>query len=433
MRRWPILIVCSLASLPSVAQVPDPGIMALAVPQAPPPVIHQGDGSKATPPPALVATPSAVQPPEVVPDDGGLRDTLNSASARPVPDVVEKPPAFIERVEYLRKHHDDILAIDYLRQVITVGEIRPQYRARAIVELADCLAAQHQEAESLCWLKIWMQLYPMRPEIGAVAYRIGSLYTQLGLPNLARDAYYLALAHAVNAGQVQSDEDLKRYTRLTTGTLWALAANEYQGGQWKRAADLFARYREEAQSASAISLEKAAYLQADCYYQLRQTEQATSLYEETLKAHPFNPLAPEARLRLYHLYIVKKAPDKAREELQALAWTVRTAFPQEETYWQKQTAELLLAINQKNASVLPPLVQESSHLAPEGKTWQEALNHYDALVGYQAVTTQAIMDSNVNSSGKAEVRHGLLEEDDLLAMNRHMNQLLPPPRTASIQ
>jgi len=72
-------------------------------------------------------------------------------------------------------------------------------------------------------------------------------------------------------------------------------------------------------------------------------------------------------------------------------------------------------------------------LSPEGKTWQEALNHYDALVRYEAGTTQATMGGPVKSSSRNEAFHALPEEEDLLAMNRSLNQLLPPPRTASTQ
>ena len=142
-------------------------------------------------------------------------------------------------------------------------------------------------------------------------------------------------------------DDLRRYTELTVGTLWGLATNEYRSGQWDRAAELLARYRKECPTASPLSLEKSAFLQADCYYQLKQTDKATALYEQTLQQHPFNPLAPEARLRLYHLYVIQKQPEKARDELESLAWTVRTVWPQEETYWQKQTAQMLLASQQK--------------------------------------------------------------------------------------
>jgi tetratricopeptide (TPR) repeat protein len=357
-------------------------------------------------------------------NDGEIRDSIG-VSARPIQDVEEKTPYYFQHVDFLRQHNDLILADDYLRQIITRGNVLSQYRSRAILELADCLEAGKNHAESLCWLKIWMQLYAARPEFGAVAYRMGTLYRQMGLPDLARDAFYLALAHTVNQGEVKSEEDLKQYTRLTEGILWALAANEYQNGQWARAAELFQRYRQEATSTTAHSQEEAAFLQADCYYQLRNTPAATALYEETLKDHPFNPLAPQSRLRLYHLYIVQNAPLKAQAELEALVWTVRSVWPKDEAYWQKQTAELLLAINQKNVVVLPPLLQESALLPPEGKTWQEALDHYDTLVGYQAATMHSNMDKILGSSAKPSDSGVLAEERELLAMDRQMNQVLP--------
>jgi len=465
MYRWFLLLTCGCAILPGSAQVPDPGTMAQELPRSSSLLVHPDQGTlladvsaRALSPSGipLLTTPNTIRDDSQTPvpaadqvsasttapaapaldlpyDASNIRDTIGPISIRPLPDAAGQLPVCFQQVDFFRKHNDNIMAIAYLRQLITYGNFIPQYKARAILELADCLDAAHQKAEALCWLKIWAELFPARPEMGSVAYRIATLYTQMGLSDLARDAYYLALAHTVNDGQVQSAVDLKSYSRLTEATLWGLSANEYQSGNWARAAELFERYRKEAPSASAFSLEKASYLQADCYYQLKQADKAATQYETTLAQHPFNPLAPEARLRLYHLYILKNEPEKARAELESLAWTVRTVWPKDETYWQKQTARLLLALNQKNNLVLPPLVQESALLPPEGKTWQEALNHYDALVSYQAVTTQANMDSPVSSSLTADPRHGLAEENDLQAMNRYLNQVLPQTRTASTQ
>jgi outer membrane protein assembly factor BamD (BamD/ComL family) len=476
MYRW-ILPAFGLMGLPVFAQVPDPGVIAaetvptrvaqndpppasLVVPAAtpassptdnplaPPPDPQSAPVSQAAPAPYISPAPAPNNLSSVAPatspddesseiptpvardahsDDGVLHDTVNKASVRPTPDIKEPTPAYFAQVAYLRKHNDNFMAVSYLRKILANTTLRPQYRARCMLELSDCLAASHQEPEALCWLKLWTEMYPSRPEIGAVAYRLGTMYTRMELPDLARDAYYLALAHTINQGEVQTPEDLKQYTRLTVGTLWALAANEYQAGQWARAAELFDRYRKEATGASDTSLEKAAFLQADCYYQARDTEKSWALYKEMLEKHPFNPLAPQARLRLYHLYLVKKLPAKAQAELEALVWTVRTVWPKDEAYWQRETARLLLALNQNNVGILPPVLQKSSLLPPEGKTWQETLNHYDTLVSYQAAKTNKFMDQSVvQISGK----HDLVEEDNLLAMNSYMNQLLPPPRTA---
>lgn len=457
MSRWLILVACGFAVLPGRADIPGPGMMSVtangsgpslravdeSMPDKPklpvevlPPVpkkhdapvkLAQLDEAAPTLPEKVEAPEKATQadaPTDVVPDNGGFRDTINAPKAKAAPDVQQKVPAVFAEVDYLRKHNDGTMAAAYLRQVISSQNNLPQDRARAILILADTLASVHREAEALCWLKMWMQLYPSRPEIGGVAYRVGTIYTHMGLPDLARDAYYMTLAHTINQGQVGDDESLKQYQRLTVGTLWALAANEYQAGQWQRAAELLNRYRLEAKTGSEASMQKATYLQADCLYQQRKVDDALAFYEETLTKYPFNELAPEGRLRLFHLYVMKKQPEKAKEELQALAWTVRTVWPKQETYWQKQTAELLMALNQKDPKVLPALFQTvSSKLPNEGKSWQDAINHYDALVGYQAVSTQG------NIEVKTSSKYRLPEEDQLLAMNKTMNQLLPTPGT----
>ncbi len=409
MRRWMILVGLGFASIPLFAD------------DAP------ADSTNAAPgvPSNLTSIPRVH-----LHVDGGVRDSLGSVAVHATNDVPEDVPPCFKQVDYLCQHNDPVAAISYLRKVVANGNVLPQDRARAILELADLLGATHQEAEALCWLKLWTDLFQARPEYGAVAYRIAALYSKMGLPGLARDAYYLALAQTINQGQVKGSNDLAYYARLTNATLWGMAANEYQSGQWARASELFQRYCKEATGASAISLEKATFLQADCYYQLKEGGKAMSLYEETLAKHPFNPLAPQARLRLYHLYMTKNEPGKAKEDLEALAWTVRTVWPKDEVYWQRQTAQLLLALNQKNVEVLPPLLQKSAQLPPEGKTWQDAISHYDALVGFQQAFKRKIMDTTGDSS-KASDHPGLSEENDLLALGRDLNQVLPPEKASS--
>jgi tetratricopeptide (TPR) repeat protein len=390
MRGWPIFIACFLAGLTLRAAGP-----------------VQADA-----PPLLAPTPHK---------EYDIPDSEGAITVRPIPEDDEPTPAFLLHAEYLRKHHDEAGAVGYLQRTITHTELTPRDRARGIIELADCLDAGQREAESLCWLKIWMQMYPARPEVGAVAFRLGTLYTKMGLPSLARDAYYQALSSAINQGQVQNTDDLKHYTRLTVATLWALAANEYQGGQWKRAAELFDRYVREASTAPAISLENAAFLQADCRYQLRQNDEAMAAYRQALEKHPFNPLAPEARLRLYHLDILNNHPEQAQQELEALIWTVRTVCPQQEAHWQQRAAETLLALHHHDRAAFAPLLEKSSLILPEGKAWQKELAHYDRLVNFQNVIPMA--DASTPSSQKPGAVSP--EQNELLAMERSIGELNP--------
>ena len=427
MRPWLILVAGVLAAVPLPAEDKP-----AAPPLAPPP---EATALSASAPSVKPDSPSAMDSTdassEKIPSDGGIPDSSQEGLVKPTADVKEDTLPCFAHVEELRRHHDPVQAIDYLKHLVTNSTLLPQDRSRAMIELADILQSQGEDAEALCWLKIWTELFPGRREFAAVAYRIAEFYSKMGMPDLARDAYYLALAHAVNQGQMIGTDDLMNYNKLTTATLWGLAANEYQAGNWARAAELFDRYRREATAASPFSLEKSAFLQADCYYQLKQADDAIKLYDDTLTKHPFNPLAPQARLRLYHLYVMKNQPVKAQAELEALVWTVRTVWPQDEAYWKKQTAEFLLATNQKNSDVLPPLVKQSALLAPEGKTWQDTIKHYDALVSYQVVKTCPIAESHARSFSEAGDKNSLEEENDLLVMNNRLNQVLPPSPTGA--
>ncbi len=422
MRGWHLLLALAAAVVSARADVslappPDP-----AVPVA-----------KHAPPPAKIAPPAAAQPPaDSVPfrhDDSDIPDSIGAITVRPMPDAEEAEPAFMKQVDYFKEHHDPSMAISYLEKVVVNPDLSPHDRSEAILVLSDGLAAQQQVGNALCWLKIWMQLYPARPEVGAVAYRMGALYTRMGLSELARDSFYLALSNAVNHGQVQGAGDLQHYTRLTVGTLWALALNEYQAGAWARAAELFDRYEHEAQSPPLGTRARGLYLQADCYYQLHDRDKATAAYAQALKQHPYYELAPEAHLRLYHLDLMAKKPDRAQAELEELVWVVRTVWPAQEAYWQQRTATLLLALNHDNLETLPPLLKKSTLLGAQDKAWQADLGHYDRLASLIA-TIPETMPSTPSPQPAGAAAPGLGEQEDLTAMSQSIAALAPPKISA---
>ncbi len=424
MRRWYLLVALAAALTAArgaganLAPPPDPAMPA----KKPAPI--------SAPPTTPVV---AAQPPaNSVPfrhDETDIPDSIGAITVRPVPDAEEAEPAFMKQVDYFKQHHDPDMAISYLSKVVVNPNLSTHDRSEAIVVLSDCLAAQDRVGHALCWLKIWMQLYPSRPEVGAVAYRMGALYTRMGLSDMARDSFYLALSNAVNHGQVQGTADLAQYTRLTVGTLWALALNEYKAGAWARAAELFDRYEHEAQSPPAGTRARGLYLQADCYYQLHDCDRATAAYTLALKEHPFYELAPEAHLRLYHLDMIAKKPDQAQAELEAMVWMVRTVWPKNEAYWQQRTAELLLALNHNNLATLPPLLKKSSVLGVQDKAWQADLGHYDKLASLIATLPDS-MPSTPSPSPAGAAAAGLGEQADLTAMSQSIAALAPPKISA---
>jgi len=256
MSRWLILLACGCLAL--TARAAQPSLAPPADPPAPPPKAAPAIAPAAAKPVASAAAAGGTS--SSAPfyhNESDIPDSVGALTVRPVPEPTEDEPAFMKHVDDLRQHQDSQMAVTYLQKVVVNPDLSARDRSQAIMELADSLGETGQLADELCWLKIWMQLYPSRSEVGDVAYRMGSLYTRLGLADLARDQFYLALSNAVNHGQVQGATDLEQYTRLTVGTLWALAQNEYQSGDWARAAELFDRYRHEAQSPPPGALARA--------------------------------------------------------------------------------------------------------------------------------------------------------------------------------
>ena len=76
--------------------------------------------------------------------------------------------------------------------------------------------------------------------------------------------------------------------------------------------------------------------------------------------------------------------------------------------------------------MLPPLVKVSALVPPQGKSWQETINHYDALVSYQVVKTGGVTQRQTDSFSKIGDKNSLEEQNDLLVMNDRLNQVLPP-------
>jgi tetratricopeptide (TPR) repeat protein len=435
MSRWLVLLACGggalLARAGDQPGLTPPADLPAPVPKVQPPKTGASASAANDSAPAVPKAPVAAAPaaPPFHHDESDIPDSIGAITVRPVPEAPESEPSFMKEVDYLKRNHDSGMAASYLEKVVTNPNLSTQDRALAILVLADCLEAVHRTGDELCWLKIWLQLYPARTEVGAVAYRMGALYTRMGLSDLARDSFYLALANAVNHGQVQGTADLERYTRLTCGTLWALAQNEYQAGNWPRAAELFDRFQHEAQSPPRGTLARAQYLQADCYYQEHDRDKATAAYTQALKDHPFHPLAPEGRLRLYHLDMMAKNPAAAQAELAALVWTVRTVWPKDEARWQKRTAELLLALNHNDADALPPLLRKSALLAAQDKAWQADLGHYHRLARLVATIPHDMPETSAPTPAGGATA-GLSEQDDLAAMSRAIDALAPPSISA---
>ena len=114
---------------------------------------------------AVQAAPPASLSPHSPPDEGYLPDSEGAFTLHPAPES-QKPSPSLRQAEYLRQHHDTLMATAYLESIVERTDLTPGNRAQVVLELADCLNLEKRKADSLSWLKIWLQLYPGRPEVG---------------------------------------------------------------------------------------------------------------------------------------------------------------------------------------------------------------------------------------------------------------------------
>ena len=119
--------------------------------------------------------------PDNPPDASGALTIYNQPDS-------DKLTPFLRQAEYLRTHRDTVMLISYLQQSLFDPDISDLDRSRGMIELADAPSrgAPPGRCDGLAETLAATAPGPSG-EAGAVAYRLGSLYTQMGLPSLARD------------------------------------------------------------------------------------------------------------------------------------------------------------------------------------------------------------------------------------------------------
>ncbi len=346
----------------------------------------------------------------------GTPDAETNPIPSPKPDEL---PVYLKQVQIMLNQHDLHMAISYLRSMVPSGILSDADRSRAIIELADSLVETGQDAEALVWLKTWIEQYPGRPEAGGIDFRIGCLYQRIHMYNLSRDAFYLALAATINHGSIKNPSDLHEYSLLSTDILWKLSEIEFQCGDFARADKLMGRYLLEADGASATSKERAEFIRADCSYQLHSLEEAKKRYEQCLSKYPFNPLALDARLRLYHVCILLKQTDEAREDLDALIWTVQTVWPNQESTWRKRVAEMLLAVHSNDPTLQQPMITALGKIVEKK---DEELAHYVRIrsLQFDAIPTQSIPEV----TDQTQIVRLKQDDQDLDKLSKTLDQIL---------
>lgn len=267
------------------------------------------------------------QPPLSIPNSQDPSKTIQK-------DAMTTAEWFTDRKEY-------IMAKNIINQAFSHQHLLPENRSRGLLLLARIARETGNPSEALVNLQTWIEQFPGRPELPIVNFRIARLYRQMRSYDRAREYFYrtmsslIALASGKEEGVVQSEQ------RLSQAAKWELAETEYQAGNWKRAFELFERFRKQTPNATDL-VEASAYRQGDCLYQQGLLLESAEAYQNALAIGPFHPFAPEAWVRLVQIYGVQKDFNAQGEALQSLIWLVSEAYPSEGPYWQRRVANVLI-------------------------------------------------------------------------------------------
>jgi tetratricopeptide (TPR) repeat protein len=305
----------------------------------------------------------------------------------------------IAAAQQLIKLEDWIMADDVIRRTLRDPDLPPQvrtkletFRRQANVMLRETKARTElneimSQRKSLTAgdlnfrLNRWLELYPEHPEAPMVSLELGRLYQTSGADERARDSFYRTLTSTLAKAAMSSRVNVEHAQLLTKIAKWEVADSEYHNANWRRALELFDRFLTQ-HIESGVLVESAMFRKADCYYQLRDGDNAVASYRMALALAPFHPFAPEAWLRLFHLYSLRGGNKERVEAIESFIWLVNNLNPEEQEYWQQRLALFLLRTSQSTPEQLLAIF-ESFPTDPANQGWQRVRQTYADLLARQ--------------------------------------------------
>jgi len=126
--------------------------------------------------------------------------------------------------------------------------------------------------------------------------------------------------------------------RLTDGTLWAMAANEYETASG-RAGPSYSPLPQGSHLCEPAFAGKGGFSPSRLLLPAQADRQGHESLRRDNEGAPIHPLAPEARLRLI-ISMLSRRSRTSPDELESLGLDRSHVWPKDETYWQKKTAQI---------------------------------------------------------------------------------------------
>lgn len=214
-------------------------------------------------------------------------------------------------------------------------------KADAMLLLSDIERARGETSKALVTLQNWTLTFPGHRLLPRVNFKLGQIFREMGSYDRAREYFYRSLSSLVAVATRSADGGSKDDRRLAQAATWELAETEFQASNWKRAYDLFARFKSQNTEAQDL-VQAATYRQADCLYNLGNKPEAIRSYEAILATASFHPFAPEAWLKLITLYGRTGQTRQQAKALETFIWLIQNTYPNQASYWQRRCASTLI-------------------------------------------------------------------------------------------
>ncbi len=281
-----------------------------------------------------------------------VQDTVSAVS--------EEAETLVRVVERLIARQDYQRAIEIIQGASSKSDTARSTLAQLRYLRAKAEIDQGNYPQAAVWLNSWLESFSEMHDVPKIMFILGQTYRKMGAHERARDAFYKTLTYSlakatVAAGRDEEGIQLGMKMGLTRAAMWELAETEYTLLNWQRAHDLYGRFIDQNIDAAAL-VETAIYRQADCLFQLHDTEGSIEDYRTALAVAPMHPFATEAWVRLTGLYALSKRVEDHQLAMQSFIWCVDNLEADKTVYWQQRYTTMMADLFNNDRPLLKELL-----------------------------------------------------------------------------
>lgn len=218
----------------------------------------------------------------------------------------------MRQAEVASKTMDIKSAEKFYLQILTY-DITPPQRRRSLLAMARLYEASKEAAKQAAVLEKFGDAFPDDPGLPQVYIKLGMLYRDLGLYNLALTRFYSVLNFALRVDASKIDT----YRQLSIRAQMEIADTHFAMAKYEDAIKFFSRLK--LLDLTPVDRANVLFKIGDCNYLLKKYPEAIASFESFIRDYPTNDNAPEVMFMLADCYAkVGRQNDSARTVLDLL-------------------------------------------------------------------------------------------------------------------